>query len=124
MSEQEQPKVIGAPEEIWLVHGDIASDANHADCYEVTWCEDQQFDADVRYFRADRFERQAAERAALREALAEAIDIRVALYRHSDIDGETDNLNNIEVAKLDTYAKKWLKLIDETGKPTALLTGE
>lgn len=48
--------VTGAPDEIWLVYGDLEHDDTHANCYrdgEVSWCEDQQFPSDVRYVRAD-----------------------------------------------------------------------
>lgn len=51
-----EPKVTGAPDAIWLVYGDLELDATHAECYksgEVTWGEDPQFPADVRYVRAD-----------------------------------------------------------------------
>lgn len=50
------PKVTGAPDAIWLVYGDIERDSTHAECCasgEVTWCEDAQFTADVRYTRTD-----------------------------------------------------------------------
>ena len=47
------PHVADAPERIWLVAGDIDPDAVFRDLQEVTWCEDQQFDADVPYVRAD-----------------------------------------------------------------------
>lgn len=50
------PKVTGAPDAIWLVYGDLDENATHDDCYgsgEVTWCQDAQFPADVRYVRAD-----------------------------------------------------------------------
>lgn len=52
-------QVTGAPDEIWLVYGDLSDlveDTSHAECCrsgEVTWCEDQQFSTDVRYVRAD-----------------------------------------------------------------------
>jgi len=51
------PKVTGSPPEIWLVYGDLESDATHADVMrehgDVLWCEDQQHGTDVRYVRAD-----------------------------------------------------------------------
>lgn len=50
------PKISGAPETIWLVYGELEHDDTHAECRrsgEVTWCEDKQFDSDVRYVRAD-----------------------------------------------------------------------
>lgn len=51
-----EPRVTGAPETIWLVYGELEHDDTHANCAdsgEVTWCEDAQFPADVRYLRAD-----------------------------------------------------------------------
>jgi hypothetical protein len=51
-----EPRVTGSPEAIWLVYGDLEEDATHAECAdsgEVTWCEDAQFPADVRYTRTD-----------------------------------------------------------------------
>ena len=52
----QEPKVTDSPAEIWLVYGDIEHDDTHHECCasgEVTWCEDAQFAADVRYVRAD-----------------------------------------------------------------------
>lgn len=51
-----EPRVTGAPEKIWLVYGDIEHDDTHTNLCssgEVTWCEDAQFQADVRYTRTD-----------------------------------------------------------------------
>lgn len=62
-----EPRVTGAPEAIWLVYGDLADDATHAECAdsgEVTWCEDAQFTADVRYLRADLLYQEARQIAA------------------------------------------------------------
>lgn len=50
------PKVVDAPDEIWLVYGELEHDDTHLNCCasgEVFWCEDSQFPADVRYLRAD-----------------------------------------------------------------------
>lgn len=50
-----EPKVSGAPGEVWLVYGDLEHDDTHTNCCasgEVTWCEDAQFSADVRYVHA------------------------------------------------------------------------
>lgn len=52
-----EPRVTGSPEAIWLVYGELEHDDTHANCCtesEVTWCEDAQFAADVRYTRTDR----------------------------------------------------------------------
>lgn len=75
-----EPHVTGAPDEVWLVYGDLERDDTHANCCasgEVTWCEDAQFAADVRYVRADvAAERERAAVAAERErcaALCESI---------------------------------------------------
>lgn len=54
------PKVTGAPAVIWLVYGDIDRDDKHSNFQEVTWCEDSQYDSDVKYVRADEVERLRA----------------------------------------------------------------
>lgn len=76
-----EPRVTGAPETIWLVYGDIDHDETHANCCasgEVTWCEDAQFSADVRYLRADLLYHEAqviaAQRDSLRDALRKVLD--------------------------------------------------
>lgn len=61
------PRLTDAPEAVWLVYGDLERDATHRECCasgEVTWCEDAQFPADVRYLRADLLYQQAREIAA------------------------------------------------------------
>lgn len=54
MDEQENPVIIDPPESIWLVYGDLMRDTRHCDFpeEEITWCEDNQFDGDVKYIRA------------------------------------------------------------------------
>ena len=69
------PKVTGSPAEIWLVYGDIDRDCTHAECAEVTWCEDKQHTSDVRYVRADVAEAMAADAVdAERERCAKMAD--------------------------------------------------
>ena len=66
-----QPRVTDAPETVWLVYGDLDRDSTHRECRdsgEVTWCEDAQFAADVRYVRAATAE---AKILALEMALSE-----------------------------------------------------
>lgn len=83
-----EPRVTGAPEAIWLVYGELEHDDTHANCAdsgEVTWCEDAQFPADVRYLRADLLYHEArqiaAQRAADDEALmAQALEALRAAY--------------------------------------------
>lgn len=83
-----EPRVTDAPETVWLVYGDLERDATHRECCEsgeVTWCEDAQFAADVRYLRADLLYHEArqiaAERAAEDEALmAQALESLRAAY--------------------------------------------
>lgn len=106
--EFEAPTVNGSPEEIWLVYGDIYEDADHEECDDVSWCSDQQFDSDVKYIRADIIEQQAAELAALR---AFAKDLFI------DVMGCDGN------SFIDEMLVKH-RLIDESGNPTKLLTGE
>ncbi len=55
-SSPREPRVTGSPDVIWLVYGELEHDDTHANCCasgEVTWCEDPQFIADVRYVRGD-----------------------------------------------------------------------
>ena len=44
------------PHRIWLNYGDLDRDYTHTELYrdgDVSWCEDQVFDSDVMYVRAD-----------------------------------------------------------------------
>lgn len=53
------PRVTDAPADVWLVYGDLYSDATHLECCrdgEVLWCEDKQYDSDVHYVRGDRYD--------------------------------------------------------------------
>jgi len=52
------PKVIGAPDAIWLCYGDLPSDLVHpknVSIYddEITWCHHAIDASDVKYVRAD-----------------------------------------------------------------------
>lgn len=47
------PEVLNPPAEIYLIYGDLDTDAEHSECREVTWCKDSQFCTDVRYVRSD-----------------------------------------------------------------------
>lgn len=60
------PKVTGSPENIWLIYGEIDTDTAHDECHEISWCDEPQDAADVRYVRGDVADRQAAEAEALR----------------------------------------------------------
>lgn len=54
--ERAPPVVINAPESIWLNLGDFddaLDDIDFKELDEVTWCEDAQGGADVKYIRAD-----------------------------------------------------------------------
>jgi hypothetical protein len=67
-----QPSVTGAPNEIWLVYGDLEESTTHAEEErhgEVHWCGDKQFSSDVRYVLADEFDK-------LREALVEISELK------------------------------------------------
>lgn len=73
------PIVTGSPDAIWLVYGGPEHDDTHAELCEhedVTWCEDKQFDGDVRYVRADVAD------AAIAQARRDADQWR-ALYRRA-----------------------------------------
>ena len=76
------PRVTGSPDEIWLVYGDLERDDTHANCRasgEVTWCEDAQFPADVRYVHATTAEAKIlALELALSELRHEAMRVLVA----------------------------------------------
>jgi hypothetical protein len=104
-----KPRVTGSPAEIWLVYGDIDEDCNHHECLDVCWCEDQQFDSDVRYVRADFAE-------AKLDAKAEELEALRGFARHAYI-----NTSAIwSVLSIETF--RIFGLIDENGKPTPLLT--
>lgn len=48
------PKILKAPDSIWLCYGDIIQDEVHEqDGDNITWCEMAQDNADVKYIRAD-----------------------------------------------------------------------
>jgi len=71
--EMKDPVVTESPEFIWLQYGDIERDCTHEECCRdgcVTWCEDAQFDSDVKYVRADIHKAQADEIDRLRAANA------------------------------------------------------
>jgi len=73
------PKVVNAPERIYLVTGDLfGPDVEFSDLAEVTWCEDQQFDTDVPYVREDL---HVAEVERLRQRNRE-LEAEVANWRH------------------------------------------
>jgi hypothetical protein len=46
-------------------------------------------------------------------ALRQAIDLRVALYRHSDPEGDTDSWPDERVISRDKYAARWAALLTE-----------
>ena len=67
-----EPRVTGSPEAIWLVYGDLEHDDTHGECCrsgEVTWSEDSQFPADVRYVLASKAEAEIAHLCSLVDAL-------------------------------------------------------
>ena len=50
------PKIINAPDSIWLCYDDIEKDCTHGEVFRdgvVSWCETKQGDADVKYIRVD-----------------------------------------------------------------------
>ena len=84
------PRVTDAPAEIWLVYGDIELDSTHRECCasgEVTWCEDSQFESDVRYVRGDVAQQADAELTKLR---AECERLRAALDKIAERTGSDD----------------------------------
>lgn len=59
----------------------------------------------------------------LLDALLEAIDLRVQLYKETNND--SPNLSNLEIVEKDEYASKWLKLlVNKDDNPTKLSTGQ
>ena len=68
----QEPKVTNAPENIWLVYGDLEHDDTHQTCYrggDVGWCDEAQFASDVMYVRADVADRLRAALVELRERI-------------------------------------------------------
>lgn len=91
-----EPRVAGSPAEVWLVYGELEHDDTHANCAdsgEVTWCEDAQFPADVRYMRADLAGEQVrAAVAADRERLVGLLSSACSLLRAAGMSAEADDL--------------------------------
>jgi hypothetical protein len=115
-----------APERIYLCIGDgteeefALHDGGFQSLHEVTWCEDKQDKFDIPYVRADAITALQSENAELkrqleeaRKVVKEAISLRVALYRNSDLEGDTDNLSDTQVAQEDRYARSWTAAIAE-----------
>ena len=78
-----EPQVSGAPDTIYLVYGELEHDDTHSECRkngEVMWCEDKQFQSDVRYVRADKADRLLS---ALRKLVNEPQDITSKAYQHA-----------------------------------------
>jgi hypothetical protein len=69
------PRVTGSPESIWLVGGDIDSDADH-----------------VKYVRADLFDVQAAEIERMKTALEQ-------IARHMSSDWPARCIENVKTAR-------------------------
>ena len=111
-----EPRVTGAPEAIWLVYGELEHDDTHRNCCRdgaVTWCEDAQFTADVRYTRTDlvaeRVRAAVAERDAeierLRKALLTCARQAEALKRDCGMDPESAQaLRNSQYQAISTTA--------------------
>jgi hypothetical protein len=70
-------------------------------------------DADLMLSAADEIERLRAERDTLRALLAEAIQLRIKLFRHSDAFGDTDQESDEKVAMRDPYASTWSAALRE-----------
>jgi len=65
--------------------------------------------------RDDR-DRQAALNAELVVELKKAISLRVTLYRHSDMEGDTDKLTDDEIVQRDVFARQWTQAIAKVGE--------
>lgn len=61
---------------------------------------------------------QSCERSMV-EALKEAIDLRVKLYRHSDMEGDTDSWSDDKIIASDSYARKWKAALPMPPAPTS-----
>lgn len=71
------PKVTNAPDSIYLCYGDIEDDCTHAEVCrdgEVTWCEDQPEDSDIKYIRSDIVDALRVELAELKLAHVELLE--------------------------------------------------
>lgn len=56
----ETAKITCAPDVIYLTYGDIDKDSDHYEILqysEIGWCEDQIDDVDVKYIRADLYDK-------------------------------------------------------------------
>jgi hypothetical protein len=47
----------------------------------------------------------------LREALEDAINLRVKTYRWSDMEGDTDSWSDEKIVNKDEYARKWYQAL-------------
>jgi hypothetical protein len=79
-----EPKILNPPDEIWLVYGDLDEDVEHGLCGEVSWCEEPQFPADVRYVRADTITTLQSRIEALQARLMEADSVMEKMVAHAE----------------------------------------
>ena len=55
-----------------------------------------------------------AEIDRLRCALTEAVALRVSVYRNSDLEGDTNHLPDEKIAELDSCARKWAAVLEQS----------
>lgn len=98
------------PEKIFLVHGCDSTIPVFRECREVTWCEDQQFNGDIKYVRHDLAASLAsdvdmnAELAAWREfAAAEDIFMRTTVLDGPDANATAKQRFERAIAALKPY---------------------
>lgn len=109
MTDEKQPSILNAPEEIWLVYGDIEYDSDHSECNEVTWCSESQYPADVRYVRADTVERSGWTKPS--ERLPEPGDIISVKWKESNhFDYDSWVYDPVEAGCEWGFVEVWMKL--------------
>lgn len=59
---------------------------------------------------------QQEQNAELVVELKKAISLRVTLYRHSDMEGDTDKLTDDEIVQRDVFARQWTQAIAKAGE--------
>lgn len=109
------PKVIGAPDRIWLCYGELERDDDHSALHQihdvVTWCEDSVFQSDVQYIRTDLIEQQAQEITELNTMMTYQAK---SWGREQDINEETIAEKTAEIARLRADAER-LDWLESTG---------
>lgn len=64
----------------------------------------------------EQLQKTEQQNAELVVELKKAISLRVTLYRHSDMEGDTDKLTDDEIVQRDVFARQWTQAIAKAGE--------